>query len=84
MPNSTVNPVRVPDDNRSLHNIGEYIMGYEPYMNAYITALVNRIARVIVTSRVWKDKWAVFEMGKLDYGETVEEIFRQYRQAAFV
>lgn len=75
MPNSTVNPVRVPDDNRSLHNIGECIMGYEPYMNAYITALVNRIARVIVTSRVWKDKWAVFEMGKLDYGETVEEIF---------
>lgn len=75
MPNSTVNFVRVPDDNRSLHNIGEYIMSYEPYMNAYITALVNRIARVIVTSRVWKDKWAVFEMGKLDYGETVEEIF---------
>lgn len=75
MPNSTVNPVRVPDDNRSLHNIGEYIMSYEPYMNAYLTALVNRIARVIVTSRVWKDKWAVFEMGKLDYGETVEEIF---------
>lgn len=75
MPNSTVNPVRVPDDNRSLHNIGEYIMSYEPYMNAYVTALVNRIARVIVTSRVWKDKWAVFEMGKLDYGETVEEIF---------
>lgn len=75
MPNSTVNPVRVPDDNRSLHNIGEYIMSYEPYMNAYITALVNRIARVIVTSRVWQDKWAVFEMGKLDYGETVEEIF---------
>lgn len=69
------NPVRVPDDNRSLHNIGEYIMSYEPYMNAYISALVNRIARVIVTSRVWKDKWAVFEMGKLDYGETVEEIF---------
>lgn len=75
MPNSTVNPVRVPDDNRSLHNIGEYIMGYEPYMNSYITALVNRIARVIVTSRVWKDKWSVFEMGKLDYGETIEEIF---------
>lgn len=75
MPNSTVNPVRVPDDNRSLHNIGEYIMSYEPYMNAYIAALVNRIARVIVTSRIWKDKWAVFEMGKLDYGETVEEIF---------
>lgn len=71
----SVNPVRIPDDNRSLHNIGQYIMQYEAYQNAYLTALVNRIARVIVTSRVWKDKWAVFDMGKLDYGETIEEIF---------
>lgn len=71
----SVNPVRIPDDNRSLHSIGEFIMGYEGYQNAYLTALVNRIARVIVTSRVWKDKWAVFDRGKLDYGETVEEIF---------
>lgn len=71
----SVNPVRIPDDNRSLHNIGQYIMQYESYQNAYITALVNRIARVIVTSRMWKDKWAVFDMGKMDYGETIEEIF---------
>nr|DAQ58500.1 MAG TPA: Head protein [Caudoviricetes sp.] len=71
----SVNPVRIPDDNRSLHNIGEYIMNYEAYQNAYLTALVNRVARVIVTSRVWKDKWAVFDRGRLDYGETIEEIF---------
>lgn len=71
----SMNPVRIPDDNRSLHNIGEYIMSYEAYENAYLTALVNRVARVIVTSRVWKDKWAVFDRGKLDYGETIEEIF---------
>lgn len=73
MPN--VNRVRIPDDNRSLHNIGQYIMQYETYQNAYLTALVNRIARVIVTSRMWMDKWAVFDMGKMDYGETIEEIF---------
>ena len=71
----SVNPVRIPDDNRSLHNIGQYIMQYESYQNAYLTARVNRIARVIVTSRMWKDKWAVFDMGKMDYGETIEEIF---------
>lgn len=71
----SVNPVRIPDDNRSLHNIGQYIMQYEAYQNAYLTSLVNRIARVIVTSRMWKDKWAVFDMGKMDYGETIEEIF---------
>lgn len=71
----SVNPVRIPDDNSSLHNIGQYIMQYEAYQNAFLTALVNRIARVIVTSRVWRDKWAVFDRGKLDYGETIEEIF---------
>lgn len=71
----SVNPVRIPDDNRSLHSIGQYIMQYESYQNAYLTALVNRIARVIVTSRMWRDKWAVFDMGKMDYGETIEEIF---------
>lgn len=71
----SVNPVRIPDDNRSLHSIGQYIMQYEAYQNAYLTSLVNRIARVIVTSRMWKDKWAVFDMGKMDYGETIEEIF---------
>ena len=71
----SVNPVRIPDDNRSLHGIGQYIMQYDSYRNAYLTALVNRIARVIVTSRMWKDKWAVFDMGKMDYGETIEEIF---------
>ena len=60
----SVNPVRIPDDNRSLHNIGQYIMQYEAYQNAYLNALVNRIARVIVTSRMWKDKWSVFDMGK--------------------
>lgn len=72
---TSVSPVRIPDDNRSLHNIGQYIMQYEVYQNAYLTALVNRVARVIVTSRMWKDKWAVFDMGKMDYGETIEEIF---------
>lgn len=71
----SVNPVRVPDDNRSLHDIGQYVMQYESYRNAYLAALVNRIARVIVTSRMWNDKWAVFDMGKMDYGETIEEIF---------
>lgn len=71
----SVNPVRIPDDNRSLHNIGKYVMQYEAYQNAYLTSLVNRIARVIVTSRLWKDKWAVFDMGKMEYGETIEEIF---------
>lgn len=69
------NQVRIPDDTRSIHNIGEYILGYQAYQNAFLTALVNRIGRVLVTSRLWQNPWAVFKKGKLEYGETVEEIF---------
>ena len=66
------NPVRVPDDTRAIHNIGEYIMSYQPYKNAFLNALVNRIGKVLVTSRIWRNPWAVFKQGRLEYGETVE------------
>lgn len=69
------NPVRIPDDNQSIHDIGEFIMSYQPYQNAFLNSLVNRIGRVIVTSRLWSNPWAVFKRGRLEYGETVEEIF---------
>lgn len=69
------NPVRIPDDTRALHNIGNFIMSYEPYMNAYLNALVNRIGLTLITSRMWADPWAQFSRGKLEYGETVQEIF---------
>ena len=70
-----MNPVRVPDDTRSIQNIGEFIMSYQPYQNAFLNALVNRIGRVLVTSRLWNNPLAVFKKGKMEYGETVEEIF---------
>ena len=70
-----MNPVRIPDDNSSIHDIGKFILEYQPYQNAYLNALVNRIGRVLVTSRMWQNPWAVFKKGKLEYGETVEEIF---------
>lgn len=69
------NAVRVPDDTRSIHDIGKFIMDYTPYQNAYLDALVNRIGLVLVTSRMWRNPWAVFKLGMLDLGETVEEIF---------
>lgn len=67
--------VRIPDDTRSLHKIGEVVMGFDGFKNAYANALVNRIAKVIITSKVWNDPWAVLEKGKLEFGETVEEVF---------
>ena len=68
-------PVRVPDDTSSLHAIGDFIMSYQPYQNAFLNALVNRIGRTIVTSKMWNNPWARFKRGYMEFGETVEEIF---------
>ena len=68
-------PVRIPDDTRSLHAIGDFIMGYQPYQNAFLNAIVNRIGLTIITSKMWNNPWSVFKRGFMEFGETVEEIF---------
>lgn len=69
------NIIEVPDSTESIHAIGDFIMEYDARQNAFLNALVNRIARVIVTSKMWNNPWAVFKQGTLELGETVEEIF---------
>lgn len=69
------NPIQIYDNTESLHNIGEHIMSYQPYQNAFLSALVNRIGLVIVTSKMWSNPWSVFKKGYMEFGETVEEIF---------
>lgn len=59
----------------SLRGIGDIIMQYQPLQNAFLSSLVNRIGRVIITSRLYENPWSGFKKGLLEYGETVEEIF---------
>lgn len=70
-----MNPVQILDNTEAIHKIGEVIMNYQPYQNAYLNALVNRIGRVIITSKLWRNPWAPFKKGFMEFGETVEEIF---------
>ena len=70
-----MNPIDIPDNTRSIHKLGDFIMSYQPYQNAFVDALVNRIAMVIVTSRMWSNPWARFKQGTMEFGETVEEVF---------
>lgn len=58
-----------------LHNIGEYLTSYQPARNAFLNALVNRIGLTIVTSKLYRNPWAVFKRGYLEFGDTIEEIF---------
>lgn len=67
-------PVATPDA-ESIKQIGAIIMDYPALRNEFLSALVNRIAKVIVTSKLYKNPWAMFKKGVIELGETVEDIF---------
>lgn len=67
-------PVATPDA-ESIREIGSIIMDYPALQNEFLSALVNRIGRVLVTSKMFDNPWAVFKKGMLEFGETIEEIF---------
>lgn len=58
-----------------IRSIGAVLMDFPALRNEFINILVNRIARVIVTSKMYSNPWSFLKKGELEYGETVEEIF---------
>lgn len=68
-------PVADPTDQQSVRNIGGVIMNYPALQNEYLNALMNRIGRVIITSKLFYNPWSGLKKGLLEFGETVEEIF---------
>lgn len=59
----------------NIRDIGNAMMQYHPAQNEFLSALVNRIARVIITSKSYENPLRRFKKGILEYGETVEELF---------
>ena len=62
-------------DTSQLREIGTIIMDYPALQNEFLSALINRIGRVLISTRMYQNPWSRFKKGMLDYGETVEEIF---------
>ena len=62
-------------DAESLREIGAVIMDNPNLQNEFLSALVNRIGRVVITSKMYSNPWAKFKKGMLEFGETIEEIF---------
>ena len=62
-------------DADSIRDIGKIIMDAPNLRNAFASDLINRIALVIVTSKMYENPWAHLKKGKLDNGESVDEIF---------
>ena len=62
-------------DGDDIKKIGNILMDNVTLKNEFLQTLVNRIGYVITTSKSYKNPLSIFKKGKLDYGETVEEIF---------
>ena len=67
--------INISGTTETIHQIGDYILNFTPATNAYLNALVNRIGFVIISSKMYTNPWSVFKKGRLEFGETVEEIF---------
>ena len=63
------------NDVESVRTIGAIIMDYPALQNEFLNALVNRIGRVMLTSKMYSNPIAFFKKGVLEYGESIEEIF---------
>lgn len=68
-------PVVHSGDVQSLKDFGNAIINFQGNSNAFLGALINRIGRVIITSKMYENPWSVFKRGIMEYGETIEEIF---------
>lgn len=59
----------------NLREVGNAMMQYRPAQNTFLNALVNRIARVIISSKSYQNPLREFKRGIMEYGETVAEYF---------
>lgn len=62
-------------DQNNIKEIGLVIMNDAVLQNEFLSALVNRIGRVLVTSKLYDNPWSKFKKGIMEYGETLEEVF---------
>lgn len=63
------------DSYKDIPKVGEILLGYPALANQFQSELLNRIALVSIKSATFNNRFAKFEKGFLNYGETVEEIF---------
>lgn len=63
------------DTVQSIKQVGEFINAFQPRQNQFLSALVNRIALVIIASKAYKNPWSFTKRGTIEAGETIEEIY---------
>lgn len=67
---------RIPEATASnIRDVGEILRSNAQVANEFLNVLVNRIARVIITSRLFENPLNSFKKGSERYGDVIEEIF---------
>ena len=70
----TAVPIATPNAD-NIRDIGAVIIDSPNLQNEFLNALINRIGKVVLKTRLFTSPLAPFVKGDLSYGETVEEIF---------
>jgi hypothetical protein len=66
----------VPEATRTnLTTVGSTILAYEPNINEFIDAFVNRIAFTMVQNKIFKNPLSVLKKGGIPMGQDIQEIY---------
>lgn len=68
-------PIAIYGDYQNLKNIGDAILGNPTNYNEFVNTLMNRIGKVLISSKLYENPWAFFKRGMMELGETIEEVF---------
>ena len=74
---------RIPEATReNIIEVGNAILEYEPARNEFVSALINKIGKTIVSSKMAKNKLAFMRGEDLEMGDTIEDIFVEMAKAS--
>jgi hypothetical protein len=73
---------RIPEATQAnIDQVIQNLLDYAPDRNEFVDGLVNRIGLVLFKNQIWTNPLAQFKRGKLEFGDTIEEIMNGLLQA---
>ncbi|WP_289198100.1 hypothetical protein [Bacteroides acidifaciens] len=61
-------------------SIGTQVLANKEWRNSFVD-IANRIGKVVVQSRLYRNNWASFKQGYMELGDTVEEVYIKLLEA---
>lgn len=68
---------RLTKDGKALSS-QDMLRAFEQYptaKNAFLETLTNKIAKTMIYSKTWENPWAMLKREKMEYGDTIEDLF---------